>query len=103
MELPELLMLWYVGGWSTFIDVATIAGVGPTYATGDPPCGSISAVLATVVGLDRFVGPGTMAVDPDELEMFTMDTSSSDGGAEYPVVFVAICICRRRTLVVRYP
>ena len=47
-------------------------------------------MFAVVVGLGRFVGAGTTAVDPDELLMFTMDTSSSDGGAKYPVVFVAM-------------
>ena len=62
----------------------------PTYPTGDPPCGGIATVFAVVVGLERFVGAGTMAVDPDEQEMFTMETSSSDGGAEYPVVYVAM-------------
>ena len=64
----------------------------PTHPTGDPPCGGIATVLAVVLGLDRFVGAGTMAVDPNELEMFTTDTSSSEDGAEYPVVYVAMAI-----------
>ena len=37
--------------------------------------------------LDLFVGAGTTVVDPDELDKFTTEEmSSSEVGAEYPVV-----------------
>ena len=81
--------------WSSTLEVlnvATNAGtavVVPTDATGDPPFDGVAPVSA-VVGLSFLVGAGLTAVDPDELLMFTMDTSSSEGGAEYPVGFVAI-------------
>ena len=42
--------------------------------------------------LDLFVGAGTtVVVDPDELDKFnTEEMSSSEVGAEYPVVYSAI-------------
>ena len=50
-------------------------------------------MLGVVSYLDLFVGAGTtVVVDPDELDTFTTDTSSSEDGAEYPVVYIAMAI-----------
>ena len=59
--------------------MATKAG-----ATGDPACAEI-ATVTPAVDLSFLVGASLTVVDPDELLMFRIEPSSSDGGTENPV------------------
>ena len=73
---------------STFLVVATSAG-----ATGGPAFAE-AATVAPAVAFCFFVGANLTVMDPEELLMFCIELSSSDGGTLNPVGFAIPSIVR---------